>query len=86
MAALRDIGIGRTANRSVLSTMTQLALDAEAYLDSDGSEDLEALGQRLCDTPCSALSTTWPWLEAELCLTGSVAPGRRGLRSRRSVI
>jgi hypothetical protein len=89
VGALHDVRFGRAANRSVLSTMTQLALDAEFWLydqPSARSLDLEALGVRLCDTPCSALSTHWPWLEAELLLAGSVAPGSRGLRSRRSVI
>lgn len=83
ISALRDLRLGKATNRSVLSTMTQLAFDAEAWLFSqslDDPVDLEALGLRLCDTPCSALSTHWPWLEAELILTGSVAPGHRGLR------
>jgi hypothetical protein len=90
IAAFRDVAIGKAGNRSVLSTMTQLAFDAEAYLlsryDRRDVVDLEALGARLCDTPCSALSTHWPWLEAELILAGSVSPDSRGLRSRRSVI
>jgi hypothetical protein len=89
VAELHDVHFGRAANRSVLSTMNQLALDAEFWLydqPSARSLDLETLGMRLCDTPCSGLSTHWPWLEAELLLTGSVAPGSRGLRSRRSVI
>ena len=28
----------------------------------------------------------WPWLKAELLLSGTVAPGHSGLRSRRSLI
>jgi hypothetical protein len=89
VAGLREVRFGRASNRSVLSTMTQLALDAEFWLSDQPlprSLDLEALGMRLCDTPCSGLSTHWPWLEAELLLAGSIAPESRGLRSRRSVI
>lgn len=83
ISALRELRLGRATNRSVLATMTQLGLDAEAWLFSQPPGeplDLDALGLRLCETPCTAISTHWPWLEAELILTGSVAPGRRGLR------
>jgi len=87
IAAVRDIVIGKARNRSVLSTMTQLAFDAEAYLyaqyDQRELVDLDELGERLCDTPCSALSTYWPWLEAELIVSGSVSPDSHGLRARR---
>ena len=89
IAELREVRFGRAANRSVLSTMNQLGLDAEFWLydqPTDRPIDLETLGVRLCDTPCFALSTDWPWLEAELLLTGAVSPDSRGLRSRRSVI
>lgn len=82
-AAFHDVGIGHARNRSVLSTMTQLALDAETALamQPDVAADLEAFGLRLCETPCSALSTHWPWLEAERVLTGSVPAGRSPFRS-----
>jgi hypothetical protein len=90
IASLHPILVAKATNRSVLSSMTQLAFGAEAWLhaESDQAEsfDLEALGERLCETPCSALSTHWPWLEAELLLTGAVSPDSRGLRSRRRVI
>jgi hypothetical protein len=90
IAAFHNTVIGKAASRFVLSTMTQLAFDAEAYLHSRADQrelvDLDALGERLCDTPCSALSTHWPWLEAELILSGSISPDSRGLRSRRRVI
>jgi hypothetical protein len=90
IASLHPTLVAKAANRSVLATMTQLAFDAEAWLsDQPGqadSVDLEALGESLCDTPCSTLSTHWPWLEAELLLTGAVSPNSRGLRSRGNAV
>lgn len=67
-AALADVQIGRCTNRSVIGTMNQFAFAVELWLDDHSSQDLEGLGEWLCDTPCSALRTDWPWMEAQLLL------------------
>jgi hypothetical protein len=85
-AALDDVRVGRATSRSVLATMNQFGYSVEAWLETRPPEDLEALGLWLCDTPCSALTTYWPWLEAELLLTGAVAPGRRPFKFSENVI
>lgn len=77
IGALTEVRLGRATNRSVLSSMTQFAFAVAAWLEERPADDLESLGLWLCDTPCSPLETHWPWLEAELLLTGTVAPGRR---------
>lgn len=84
--ALHDIQVDRTASRSVLSSMTQFKFAVEAWLASEHTHDLEALGLWLCDTPCSPLSTHWPWLEAELLLSGAVSPTSRGAGPLTNVI
>jgi hypothetical protein len=84
--AMRDTQFGRSVSRSVISTMNQLAFSAEGWLRERTSTDLEGLGLWLCDTPCSAISTQWPWLQAELLLTGAVAAGRRPLKSPAHVL
>lgn len=76
-SALDDIRFGKTSNRSVISTMNQMIFDLEAFLPDPQSNDLEQLAMTLCDRPTFAISTRWPWFEAELILTGSVAPGRK---------
>jgi hypothetical protein len=58
----------------------------EAWLERRPADDLDALGLSLCDTPCSPLKTHWPWLEAELLLTGTVAPGRKPFKFSAHVI
>lgn len=77
-AALADVWIGRSTNRAVIGTMNQFAYAVDAWLDDHSSEDLEGLGQWLCDTPCSALRTDWPWLEAQVLLTESERLDGRG--------
>jgi hypothetical protein len=76
IAAFSEIGLARTASRSVLSSMTQFGFAVESWLARGGSEDWDDLGLWLCDTPCTSLQTDWPWLEAELVLTGAVASRR----------
>ena len=73
--ALEEIHVGRATNRSVGSSMTHFGYAVETWLESRPL-DLDALSLWLCDTPCFPLSTTWPWLEAELVVTGAVAPDR----------
>jgi hypothetical protein len=84
--ALADIQLGRAHDRSVRSSMTHFGYAVEAWLAQGRPLDLADLSLWLCDTPCFPLKTTWPWLEAEFVLTGSVAPGRKPLRYRDHVI
>lgn len=77
-AALADLRIGRCTNRSVIGTMNQFAHVVEDWLYDHSSPDLEGLGQWLCDMPCSALRTHWPWLEAQLLLAECDRPGAHG--------
>jgi hypothetical protein len=79
--ALSSTQFGRSVSRSVISTMNQFMYSAESWLAEQPNGNLEELGFWLCDTPCAAISTHWPWLEAELLLTGTVAPGRRPLKA-----
>lgn len=76
-SALDDIRFGKTSNRSVISAMNQMVFDLEAFLPDHQSNDLDQVAMTLCDRPTDAISTHWPWFEAELILTGSVAPGRK---------
>jgi hypothetical protein len=86
IAALSDIRLGRGYNRSVRSSMTHFGYAVEAWLARERGLDLDDMSLWLCDTPCFPLETVWPWLEAELVLTGSVAPGRRPPRHGDHVI
>jgi|GEM_PF-3069250 len=79
-AALADVRLGRATSRSVIGSMNQFAYAIDAWFEHRSGYDLEALGLWLCDTPCSPLRTTWPWLEAELLLGDTVASDRRPLR------
>jgi hypothetical protein len=76
-SALDNPRIGSAKNRSVISAMNHLTYGIEAWLACPHPNDLEHLGLTLCDTPISSISTHWPWLEAELLLTGSIVPGRK---------
>jgi len=75
--ALDEVGVGKATSRSVISTMNHLVYGIKAWLAYPHPNDLEHLGLSLCDTPILSISTHWPWLEAELSLTGSVTPGRK---------
>jgi hypothetical protein len=86
MEALGIVRLGRATNRSVLGSMREFGYAIQTWLERDAANDLDALGLWLCDTPCSPLQTHWPWLEAELLLSGSVAPGRSPLRFPEHVI
>jgi hypothetical protein len=84
--ALRAVNFGRSVSRSVISTMNQFMYSAESWFEERPYGDLDELGLWLCDTPCTAISTHWPWLQAELVLTGAVAPGRRPLKSKMHIL
>ena len=86
IAALSNIQLGRAHNRSVRSSMTHFGYAVEAWLAHERGLDLADMSLWLCDTPCVPLETDWPWLEAELVVTGSVAPGRQPLKHRDHVI
>ncbi len=77
IAAVSNVQFGRATSRSVLGSMTEFGYAVQAWLETSPTDDLDELGLWLCDTPCAPLQTKWPWLEAELLLAGSVAPGRR---------
>ena len=78
--ALHQVSLGQATSRSVLGSMTHFGYAVESWLETKSADDLDALGLWLCDTPCFPLETHWPWLEAELILTGAVAPGRSPFR------
>lgn len=80
VTALANARIGRATNQSTLSSLNHFSYANE--LGNPPSGDLDMLGLWLCDTPCFPLSTHWPWLEAELLLTGTVEPGRKASRVR----
>jgi hypothetical protein len=52
---MRPCRVARTANRSVVGTMTEFTHLAEAYRDGNPDPDLLALALRLATTPCSPL-------------------------------
>ena len=70
--ALASLGVARTRDRSVLSSMNHFAYAASTWLLEQPDGDLEDLGRWLCDTPCFPLRTTWPWMEARSLLGGPV--------------
>ena len=76
-SALHDVQFGKTSNRSMISTLNQMVYEMESLLHYPHPDDLEHLALTLCDRPTFTISTHWPWLEAELILTGSVMPGRK---------
>ena len=86
VAALADIRLGQAHDRSVRSSMTHFGYAVESWLAHERGLDLENMSLWLCDTPCFPLETDWPWLEAELILTGSVAAGRKPFKHRDHVI
>ena len=72
---LTEFALCRTQSRSVLGSMNELAFLGRGHLEADPDCDLDALGRFLCDTPMFALSTTWPFREAVVLLTGKEPTG-----------
>jgi hypothetical protein len=60
VAAMSDVVIAKTANRSVVGTMNELAFLGEGYRRHMETTDLLALSMRLADTPCSAIKHDSP--------------------------
>jgi hypothetical protein len=54
------VGIGLTANRSVLGSLNDLILQARFVLDEDPEMDLSTLALEIADTPCSPLKYESP--------------------------
>ena len=81
IGALTDVRIGRTANRSVISSLNQAEFEAQCHFEDHPGTDLEELGLWLSDTPRSALTTDWPWSEAELLLAGGPLLHRKTART-----
>ena len=57
VAAMGDVSVAKTSNRSVVGTMNEFAFLAEAYREGT---DLLALSMRLADTPCGAIKYDYP--------------------------
>jgi len=59
-AAMADVEVAKTSNRSVVGTMNEFAFEAEAYRDYRGITDLLDLALRLAETPCGAIKGNSP--------------------------
>ena len=57
VAAMSEVTVAKTSNRSVLGTINEFAFLAEAYREG---VELLALSMRLADTPCGALKHDYP--------------------------
>ena len=60
VAAMSEVSVAKTANRSVVGTMNEFAFLAEAYREDMETTDLLALSMRLAGTPCSAIKYNSP--------------------------
>jgi len=60
VAAMNEVSVAKTANRSVVGTMNEFAFLAEGYREDMDTLDLVALSLRLADTPCGALKHDYP--------------------------
>lgn len=59
-AAMSDVSVAKTANRSVVGTMNEFSFLAESYRDHMETTDLLVLSMRLSDTPCGAIKHNSP--------------------------
>jgi hypothetical protein len=55
-----EVSVAKTANRSVVGTMSEFAFLGQAYRDPMQTSDLLVLSMRLTDTPCSAIEYNSP--------------------------
>jgi hypothetical protein len=60
VAAMSEVSMAKTANRSVVGTMNEFAFLAEGYREHMETTDLVALAMRLADTPCGAIKHNSP--------------------------
>jgi hypothetical protein len=60
VAAMAEVSIAKTANRSVVGTMSELAFAAEVYRDHHGMIDPVQLAMLLAETPCGAIRGNSP--------------------------
>jgi hypothetical protein len=60
VAAMGDVSVAMTCNRSVVGTMNEFALVAEGYRGDMATADVLMLSMRLADTPCGALKHKSP--------------------------
>jgi hypothetical protein len=60
VAAMAEVVVGKTANRSVVGTMNEFAFEAGVYRDLGDAADLIGLALRLAQTPCSAIGYNSP--------------------------
>ncbi len=59
-AAMAQVEIAKTANRSVVGTMNEFAFEAKVYRDHGGTTDPVELSMRLAETPCGAIKYDSP--------------------------
>ena len=60
VAAMSEVSMAKTSNRSVVGTMNEFAFLAEGYREDMDTLDLVALSMRLADTPCGAIKYDSP--------------------------
>jgi hypothetical protein len=60
VAAMSEVSVAKTSNRSVVGTMNEFAFLAEGYREDMDTLDLVALSVRLADTPCGAIKRDSP--------------------------
>ena len=60
VAAMAEVEIAKTANRSVVGTMNEFAFEAEVYRDHRGMTDPVQLAMRLAEMPCGAIKGNSP--------------------------
>lgn len=60
MAAMSDVALAKTANRSIVGTMNEFSFLAEGYREYLETSDLITLSMRLAETPCSPIKHNSP--------------------------
>lgn len=60
VAAMAEVDVAKTSNRSVVGTMNELAFEAKVYREHGDATDLLALALRLAQTPCGAIRYNSP--------------------------
>ena len=60
VAAMADVALAKTANRSVIGIMNEFSFLAEGYREYLETSDLVTLTMRLADTPCSPIKYNSP--------------------------